>query len=240
MEGGAFRSAEQTPVLAGLHAPDVKHVALLGGDVVQDLGSDPGGRQDVGQALAGAHGAGLDLQCHAVGKGKAHGFFLIGAEGRCGRHFVGHGAAAYRQRTAGFSSRVPAPQQAHAEQEEDGQEGAELEHGWEPAICGRTLPQRRGRSKVFPGFGFNAWRDLRPGSFVGDVGHDPALAPVGLLLLGPEFREEDQRLETRRQVLLPVGPPCGGDVHRILVQVADGAAVVGEGSMHIHQLVEGP
>ena len=43
MEGGAFRSTEQAPVLASLHAPDVKHVALFGGDAVQDLGSNPGG-----------------------------------------------------------------------------------------------------------------------------------------------------------------------------------------------------
>ena len=68
----------RAPVLPAFMRRTSKASRLLGGDVVQDLRSDPGRRQDVGQALAGAHGAGLDLQCHAVGKGKAHGFFLIG------------------------------------------------------------------------------------------------------------------------------------------------------------------
>ena len=68
---------------------------------------------------------------------------------------------------------------------------------------------------------------------MGEVGHDPAFAPLGLLLFRPQFGEEEEGLEAGGQVLLPVGPSGGCNVNRVLLEVSDRTPIVGKGPMDI-------
>ena len=73
-----------------------------------------------------------------------------------------------------------------------------------------------------------------------DVLQHPLFAPIVRFFLAPEFREEDEFLEARGKVFLPVGATSGCNVNGIFLQVFDRASVVGEGPVYIYQLIECP
>ena len=71
-----------------------------------------------------------------------------------------------------------------------------------------------------------------------DLAYYPLFTPVYLLFLRPEFWEKDECLESRRQILLPIGTPCGRNIHRVLVQMLYCTSVMREGPVDIDQFIE--
>ena len=130
-----------------------KTARLVGGHQVELCRADPGGRQDVGEALS-ERTSRLDVQRHGVGDGEAQGLLSHGVS-------TGSAGGVWRDppeaRTALFRAVSRTAPQATTEQQHGEEGGQEWTHGLrrQPSCC-RSKKQRRLPRKVLPPWGFNA------------------------------------------------------------------------------------